>query len=155
MQGQKYRISDTIQADINVPTEGATVDLLVGTCAAAVPMYVEYAQINCGVNAAQIQKLGVVMRSTAGSGAGGSLGARNTSPSGPAASTTWNYMVTTPGTVSGSPFWCEDWQQFGGFEYDRVNDPEFVPAGSSWAIPLALVSAGFTCNINVINTECK
>lgn len=156
MKGQAYRISDPVATtDETVPTEGAPTDLVVLTAAAAVPFYLPYLQVNCGVNAAQIQKVSVVYRTSGGSGAAGSLGIRNTSPAGPASSTTANFLVTTPGSISGVPMWCEDWQQFGGFEYDQRDDAELVPAGLSFAVEMPSVAAGFTCNVNAYTVEFK
>ena len=139
-----------------MPTAGSPVDLVVGTASAAVPYYLEYFQINCGVNAAQIQKATPVLRSSPGSGAAGSLGIRNASPAGPAASSTWNFLVGTLGALSGTPMWCEDWQQFGGFELDRRGDDGYiVPSGISFAVELPSISVGFTCNINGTILEVK
>jgi hypothetical protein len=148
--GQRYFVSDPVAtADINVATAGSALDLVAGSAAAAVPYFLEFLNINCGVNAAQIQKVTPVMRSTGGSGAGGSLGIRNVSPAGPAASSTWNYLVGTPGTLSGTPMWAEDWQQFGGFELDRRSDDAYlVPSGMTFAVNSPAVSAGFTMNVN-------
>lgn len=156
MNGQKYYISDpTITSDITVATAGSPVDLLAMVAAAAVPFYLEYLQLNCAVNAAQIQKLAACMRSTGGSGAAGSLGLRNKSPAGPAASTTVNYGVTTPGALSGTPQWAEDWQQFGGWEIDKRDNPHLVPAGLTYSVCAPVISAGFTMNANAEITEVK
>lgn len=156
MNGQHYYISDpVITSDINVPTSGSPVDLIALSAAATVALYLEYFQLNCAVNAAQIQKLAVVMRSTGGSGAAGSLGIRNKSPAGPSASMSANYLVGTPGAISGTPQWAEDWQQFGGVEIDKRDNPHLVPAGFTWAICAPTVTVGFTMNPNGEVTECK
>ena len=155
MNGQKYYISDPVAVtDLNVPTEGTPVDIVAITASAAVPIYLEYLQINCGVNAAQIQKATLVMRSTSGSG-GSALGIRNASPAGPGASMSANFLVTTLGALSGTPVYCEDWQQFGGLEIDRRDDPILIPAGMTLALELPSVSVGFTANINATATEAK
>lgn len=154
--GQHYYFSDPVAtSDLNIPTEGAPVDLITLTAAAAVPFLLGLFQANSGVNAAQIQKIVTALRSTAGSGATGSLGIRNCSPAGPGASTSGNYLVTTPGALSGTPVWSEDWQQFGGFELDKRDNPILVPAGMTWAAVLPTVSAGFSANVNGEFTELK
>jgi hypothetical protein len=141
--------------DISVPTAGSPVDLVTLTASASVPFLLSYFQANSGVNAAQIQKIASVLRSTAGSGAAGSLGIRNRSPAGPGASTSGSYLVSTPGSLSGTPQWCEDWQQFGGFELDKRDDPILVPSGLTWAAMMPSVAAGFSGNVNGEFTELK
>lgn len=149
MNGQRYLISNpTASSDINIGTSGSPVDLLALTASGAVPFYLENLEINSAVNAAQIQKSVPVHRSSPGSGAAGSLGTRNASPAGPAASTTCNYGISTPGALSGTPVWSSDWQQFGSFEMDRRDEGHLVPAGITFAITLPVVSVSFTCNIN-------
>lgn len=156
MNGQHYVISNPVAtADITVNTTGSPIDLAALTASAAVPFYLEYFQANSGVNAAQIQKGTPVLRSTPGSGAAGSLGIRNLSPAGPAASTTCNYLVGTLGSLSGTPFWSEDWQQFGGMELDRREDGYLVPSSTTFAFELPSVAAQFSCNINATILEVK
>ncbi len=153
--GQHYFISDPVTADINVSTVGSPIDLVALTAAAAVPFLLNYLQINSAVNAAQIQKAAAVYRSTSGSGAAGSLGIRNASAAGPSASTVANYLVGTPGALSGTPAWSEDWQQFGGMELDKRDNPYLVPAGLTFAMNAPAIPAGFTMNVNAEITEMK
>lgn len=150
--GQKYYVSDSV--DISVPTEGGAVDLFAITAAANVPLYLEFANVNCGVDAAQIQEARLVKRTTAGSG-GVALTVRNESPAGPAASFAANAMVTVPGSLEAAPVWSEDWQQFAAMEVDKRERGVLVVPGETIALMLPSVAAAFTCNINLTVHEVK
>jgi hypothetical protein len=153
--GQLYLISDPIAtADLAIPVEAGAFDIFSITPAANVPVYVGHILLDCGVNAAVIQKASLVKRSTAGSGGTG-LTIRNSSPAGPAASMSAVSTIATPGTIVGGPIACKDWQQFAELEFDYRDFPLLVVPGETLALLLPNVPAGFTCNVNIRAKEVK
>jgi len=148
--GQKY---NAIQSAFTVTTTGSAVDLATLTSVSNIPIIIERVVITSSANAAAVQTLQLVRRSTTGSG--GSSGTLTPEPnSAPAASSTFAYNVTTPGTLkNGSD--PEIWQMFAPYEFNRKPGGLLVVPGETFAIAFPSVPTGFTASVHIEYIEVK
>jgi len=148
--GQKY---NAIQSAFTVTTTGSAVDLATLTSVSNIPIIIERVVITSSANAAAVQTLQLVRRSTTGSG--GSSGTLTPEPnSAPAASSTFAYNVTTPGTLkNGSD--PEIWQMFAPYEFNRKTGGLLVVPGETFAIAFPSVPTGFTASVHIEYIEVK
>lgn len=148
--GQKY---NAIQSGFSVTTTGSPLDLVTLTAVSGIPIIIERCIITSGANAAAVQTLQLVRRSTAGTG--GTSGTLTPEPnSAPAASSTFAYNVTTPGTLkNGSD--PEIWQMFAPYEFNRKPGGLLVVPGETFAIALPSVPASFTASVHIEYIEVK
>lgn len=148
--GQKY---NAIQSGFTVTTTGSPLDLCTLTSVSNIPFIVERVVVTSSANAAAVQTLQLVRRSTTGSG--GTSGTLTPEPnSAPAASSTFSYNVTTPGTLkNGSD--PEIWQMFAPFEFNRKPGGLLVVPGETFAIALPSVPSTFTASVHIEYVELK
>src|ERR1700741_1529375 len=148
--GQKY---NAIQSGFSVATSGSALDLCTLTAVSGIPIIVERIVVTSGANAAAVQTLQLVRRSTAGTG--GTAGTLTPEPnSAPAASSTFNYNVTTPGTLkNGSD--PEIWQMFAPYEFNRKPGGLLVVPGETFAIAFPSVPSGFPASVHSADIEVK
>ena len=148
--GQKY---NAIQSGFSVAQVGTPIDLATLTAVSGIPIIIERVIITSGANAAAVQTLQLVRRSTAGTG--GSSGTLTPEPnSAPAASSTFAYNVTTPGTLkNGSD--PEIWQMFAPYEFNRKPGGLLVVPGETFAVAFPSVPATFTASIHIEYIEVK
>ena len=147
--GQKYNV---VQSAFTVASSGSPVDVLTITSASNVPVVVERVVLTSSANAAAIQTLQVVVRSSAGSG-GSSITPSPEPNSAPAASSSAAYNVTTPGTLKRS-YDPEIWQQFAPFEFIRRPGGLLIVPGETFVITLPSTS-GFTASVHAEIVEVK
>jgi len=148
--GQKY---NAIQSAFSVSTTGSPVDLATLTAVSNIPIIIERIVLTSNSNAAAVQTLQLVRRSTTGSG--GTSGTLTPEPnSAPAASSTFSYNVTTPGTLkNGSD--PEIWQMFAPYEFNRKPGGLLVVPGETFAIAFPSVPSGFTASVHIEYIEVK
>lgn len=148
--GQKY---NAIQSGFSVATSGSAVDLATLTAVAGIPLIVERVVVTSSANAAAVQTLQLVRRSTTGSG--GTAGTLTPEPnSAPAASSTFSYAVTTPGTLkNGSD--PEIWQMFAPYEFNRKPGGLLIVPGETFAIAFPSVPTSFTASVHIEYIEVK
>lgn len=148
--GQKY---NAVQSGFSVATAGGAVDLATLTAVSNIAIIVERVVITSNANAAAVQTLQLIRRSTTGSG--GSSGTLTPEPnSAPAASSTFSYNVTTPGTLkNGSD--PEIWQMFAPYEFNRKPGGLLVVPGETFAIAFPSVPTAFTASVHIEYIEVK
>lgn len=148
--GQKY---NAIQSGFSVATTGSPVDLCTLVSVSNIPFVIERIVVTSSANAAAVQTLQLVRRSTAGSG--GTAGTLTPEPnSAPAASSTFAYNVTTPGTLkNGSD--PEIWQMFAPYEFNRKPGGLLVVPGETFAIAFPSVPTSFTASVHIEYVELK
>lgn len=147
--GQKY---DVVQSAFTVASSGTPIDVFTLTSASNVPVAIERVILTSSANAAAIQTLQIVIRSTAGTG--GSAITPTVEPnSAPAASSSAAYNVTTPGTLKRS-YDPEIWQQFAPFEFIRRPGALLIVPGETFCITFPSTS-GFTASIHAEVVEIK
>lgn len=148
--GQKY---NAIQSAFSVASTGSAVDLCTLVSVSNIPLIVERIVVTSNANAAALQTLQLVRRSTAGSG--GTGGTLTPEPnSAPAASSTFSYNVTTPGTLkNGSD--PEIWQMFAPYEFNRKPGGLLIVPGETFAIAFPSVPATFIASVHIEYVEIK
>lgn len=148
--GQKY---NAIQNSFTVAVTASPVDLITLVSVSNIPLIVERIVLTSNSNAAAVQALSLVRRSTAGSG--GSSGTLTPEPnSAPAASSTFSYNVTTPGTLKNASD-PEIWQQFAPYEFNRKPGGLLVVPGETFAINCASVGTSFVASVHIEYVEIK
>lgn len=147
--GQKYNV---VQSAFTVASSGSPVDVFTLTSASNVPVAVERVILTSNSNAAAIQTLQLIIRSTAGSG-GSSITPSPEPNSAPAASSSAAYNVTTPGTLKRS-YDPEIWQMFAPFEFNRRPGALILVPGETLAIAFPSTS-GFVASVHAEVVEIK
>lgn len=148
--GQKY---NAIQNSFTVATSGTPVDLIALTSVSNIPIIIERIILTSNSNAAAIQAIQLVRRSTAGTG--GTAGTLTPEPnSAPAASSTFTFNVTTPGTLKNASD-PEIWQMFAPYEFNRKPGGLLIVPGETFAVSAASIAGGFTCSCHIELVELK
>lgn len=148
--GQKY---NALQSGFTVSTTGSPLDIVTLTAVSNIPIAIERIVLTSSANAAAVQTLQLVRRSTAGTG--GTSGTLTPEPnSAPAASSTFAYNVTTPGTLkNGSD--PEIWQMFAPYEFNRKPGGLLIVPGETFAIAAPSIPTTFTASVHIEYVEFK
>lgn len=148
--GQKY---NAIQNSFSVAQNASAVDIVAITAVSNVPVVIERIVLTSNANAANIQAIFLARRSTAGTG--GSAGTLTPEPnSAPAASSTFTFNVTTPGTLKNASD-PEIWQQFAPYEFNRKPGGLLVVPGETFVIAASSIAATFTASVHIELVELK
>lgn len=148
--GQKY---NALQNSFTVATSASPVDLIAITSVSNIPFYVERVVLTSNANAAAIQAIQLVRRSTAGTG--GSTGTLTPEANAaPGASSTFTYNVTTPGTLKNASD-PEIWQMFAPYEFNRKPGGLLIVPGETFCIAASVISASFVASVHIELVEVK
>lgn len=148
--GQKY---NALQNSFTVATTASPVDICTLTAASNIPVIIERIVLTSGANAAAVQAIQLVRRSTAGTG--GTSGVLTPEPnSAPASSSTFAYNVGTPGTLKNASD-PDIWQMFAPYEFNRKPGGLLIVPGETFAINAASVGTLFVASVHIEFIEVK
>lgn len=148
--GQKY---NALQNSFTVATTATPVDLITLTSVSNVPIYIERIVLTSNANAAAIQAIQLVRRSTVGTG-GTSGTLTPEANAAPTASSTFSYNVTTPGTLKNASD-PEIWQMFAPYEFNRKPGALLIVPGETFAINVTSVGSSFVASVHIELIEVK